>query len=254
MTARKGAASRVAIPADTLRALNEGSLAAATLVESLAVDHALLLRAAVPALPEACFAAMEDAVGQGITRRMAIAAELLDAHLGPGGAALLDTHPSDTVRGWAAFMIGRAASLDLAGRLAALRPLADDAHFGVREWAWLALRPHVVANPSDAIRLLVPWTAEDSANLRRFAVEATRPRGVWAAHVTALRQDPSPGLALLDPLRAEPIRYVQESVANWINDAAKDHPDWAHALCARWRAESDAPATTRICRRALRAR
>jgi 3-methyladenine DNA glycosylase AlkC len=254
MTARKGAASRAAIPAATLRALNEGSLASATLVESLAVDHAVLLRAAFPALPEACFAAMQDAAGQGITRRMACAAELLEGHLGPGGAVVLAVHPSDTVRGWAAFMIGREAGLDLAARLAALRPLADDAHFGVREWAWLALRPHVVADAAGAIRLLAPWTAEASANLRRFAVEATRPRGVWAAHVAALRRDPSPGLVLLDPLRADPARYVQESVANWINDAAKDHPDWAHALCARWRAESAAPATTRICSRALRAR
>ena len=251
MTLRKGAASRAAIPPATLAALNAGSMAAATLAECLAVDHAVLMRTAFPALPEAAIAAMRDAAGQGITRRMACAAALLEAHLGPHGASVAAAHPSDTVRGWAAFMIGRAAGLDLAARLVALGPLADDPHFGVREWAWLALRPHVVAETPVAIRLLRPWTAEASANLRRFAVEATRPRGVWAAHVPALRRDPDAGRALLDPLRADPARYVQDSVANWINDAAKDHPDWARALCEGWRATGDA-ATARICARALR--
>jgi 3-methyladenine DNA glycosylase AlkC len=249
MAPRKGASSRAAIPPETLLALNAGRIAAATLAEALAVDHAALLRAAVPGVPAEGLAAL---AGAGITRRMAAAADLLLAHLGPEGAAALAGHPSDTVRGWAAFMAGRAPGPDLARRIAALRPFADDPHFGVREWAWLALRPLVAADSAAAIRLLVPWTAEPSANLRRFAVEATRPRGVWAAHITALKREPSPGLALLEPLRADPAAYVQDSVANWINDAAKDRPDWARALCARWRAESPTPATLRICTRALR--
>jgi 3-methyladenine DNA glycosylase AlkC len=251
MTARKGASSRAAIPPATLAALNGGSLAAATLAESLAVDFAVLLRAALPVLPEAAIAAMQDAAGQGVTRRMALAAALIEAEFGAGIAMALSAHPSDTVRGWAAFLIARAPGLELGARLAALRPLADDAHFGVREWAWLALRPHVVAETAAAIHLLWPWTAEPSANLRRFAVEATRPRGVWSAHVPALRRDPEAGRVLLDPLRADPARYVQDSVANWINDAAKDHPDWARALCDGWRRSGDA-ATARICARASR--
>jgi 3-methyladenine DNA glycosylase AlkC len=249
---RKGSSSRASIPPATLSALNEGRLASATLVEGLAVDFAVLLRAAAPGLPADGIAAMQAAAGQGVTRRMALAAALLLDHCGLEGAAPLAAHPSDTVRGWAAFMFCRAPGLAMPDRVAALRGLADDPHFGVREWAWLALRPHVVAQPFEAIALLRSWAGEASANLRRFAVEATRPRGVWAAHVGALRRDPTPGVALLEPLRSDPSTYVQDSVANWINDAARDHPDWARSLCARWMRESPMAATRRICARGLR--
>lgn len=249
---RKGARSRAEIAPETLAALNAGSIAAATLAECLAIDHAALMRAVVPDLPPDHMAELKALAGSGITRRMAAAADVLLAHLGDGGAERLATHPSDTVRGWAAFTVGRKPDLTLLERLERARVFADDPHFGVREWAWMAIRSHIVADLERAIELLVPWTAEASANLRRFAVEATRPRGVWAAHIPALKREPGLALPLLEPLRADPAPYVQDSVANWINDAAKARSDWARDLCDRWRAESPPPATARICRRASR--
>ena len=233
-----------------LALLNDGSVASATLTEGLAIDFAQLLAAAAPAIGAARIELMRAQAGDGITKRMALAAQLLlesNADLAP-----LQAHPSDTVRGWVCFAIAAQIGLSLPQRLAAMRPLADDGHFGVREWAWLALRPQLAGNLDEAIALLAPWTADPSERVRRFACEALRPRGVWCAHIARLKEQPQLALPLLQSLRADPAIYVQDSVANWLNDAAKSRPDWVRSLCAQWLAESPASATERICKRAQR--
>jgi 3-methyladenine DNA glycosylase AlkC len=147
--------------------------------------------------------------------------------------------------------IAACPDLSLGERLAHLSPFADDPHFAVREWAWLSFRPTVAAELGGAIGVLRRWTAETSPNLRRFASEATRPRGVWSVHILALKQEPALGLPILSPLRADGSRYVQDSVANWLNDASKSRPQWVAEICANWAATGD-PHTERICRRAMR--
>jgi len=226
VTTRKGASNRAAVGPELLAALNAGAEQTRTLSEMLVMDFAVLLETVAPQIDAAPLRIVAD---QGVTKRMELAGRLI----GPCWRQLAG-HASDTVRGWAAYAIAAKEGLTLAQRLELLRPLADDPHFGVREWAWLALRPHVVADPLEALALLTPWTAEASANLRRFASEATRPRGVWCAHVRPLRDDPAPGLAVLQPLRGDDHRYVQDSVANWLNDAAKDHPDWVRGVVESW--------------------
>ena len=156
------------------------------------------------------------------------------------------------MRGWLTYAWAAQPSESLAIRLHQIRPLADDTHFGVREWAWLALRPHIRQEVTAAITHLTPWTLDSSEFIRRFACEILRPRGVWCAHLAPLKQDPAPALPLLRQLRNDPSRYVQNSVANWLNDASKSHAEWVQAICATWLAESPTPATRYIIQRALR--
>lgn len=236
---------------ERLAQLNAGA-PASHLTECLAVDFARLMQAVAPDVGAAAMEQMHAAAQAGISKRMALAARLLHEQLGAQAFGRLAQHTSDTVRGWACFMAGAAPGLSLAQRLARIRPLADDAHFGVREWAWLALRPALAVELDAAIALLRPWTAQPSERLRRYASESLRPRGVWCAHIAALKADPGRALPLLEPLRADPAEYVQDSVANWLNDASKDQPAWVRAVCARWAQDSPAVPTARICARALR--
>ncbi len=247
---RKGAIRMADIPPDVLAALNAGTLETATLAESLAIDFRTLLQHAAP---EVAVPATVD-LGRAVpyTQRLSLAGVLLHEGLGIDGLDRMRSHPSDTVRGWSAYLVAAAPDLTLAKRLQLVRPIADDRHFGVRECAWLAVRPHIAADVTGALRILTKWTAHRSENVRRFASESTRPRGVWCAHLNELKSDPALALPLLEPLRADPSPYVQTSVANWLNDASKSQPAWVKQLCARWRRESATEATRRICARALR--
>lgn len=235
-----------------LAKLNHGEMETRTLVESLAVDFAVLMRVTAPSVPKPAVDEMRAARELGFTHRMAIAGRLLLAHLGPVGYLTLARHRSDIVRGWAAYLLAGSPDLSLGEQLQLIRLLANDRHMGVRECAWLALRPTIAAQIDLAIDLLEAWTVSVSPFLRRFASEATRPRGVWCRKIDLLVKQPALGLAVLEPLRADPHPYVQDSVSNWLNDAAKSRPEWVRATCARWQQESPSAATARICRRALR--
>lgn len=237
-----------------VRGLNAGTRETANLAEALSVDFAKLMEAGVPEAGADAVRAMRAVSGEGVVKRMEAAGEAL-AGLGLRACVRLSRHQSDTVRGWACYAIGRAkatgrSAWTIGERMERVRPLAADPHFGVREWAWIAVRPFIVEDPMGAIGALAPWTADEDENVRRFASEATRPRGVWCAHIQSLKADPAPGLAVLEPLRADPTKYVQDSVANWLNDASKTAPDWVRGVCARW--GGGEPATARIVRRALR--
>lgn len=249
--ARKGAARVADVAPDILAQLNAGEIEAATLSENLATDFAALLAATIPEL--ATHAQQIDSKA-GVTKRMAQVARILSDESGQTRLTWLSQHPSDLLRGWGAYLLALDKSLTLSEKLQTMRPFADDPHFGVREWAWLALRPEIAEKPTEAIQALVPFATESSEYLRRFACEAIRPRGVWAAHIKLLKETPEHALPILEPLRADPSRYVQDSVANWLNDAWKSQPEWVEVLCARWAEESSTEATSYIVKRALRNR
>ena len=249
---RKGATRAVDIPRDILRALSLGELQCATLAECLAVDQAVLARTIFPALTAPALNAIDAACQLGVLKRMTHIGLAMLEDLGTEGIVQCQRHRADMARGWACFMIGAQPYLDVDVRLAAIYPLADDAQFGVREWAWMAMRPHLVQELPTAIAQLMPWTQDPSERVRRFACEVLRPRGVWSTHISQLKRSPEQALPLLSPLSSDPSVYVQDSVANWFNDAAKDQPAWVRDICAQWLQSSQDAATHRICQRALR--
>jgi hypothetical protein len=81
--------------------------------------------------------------------------------------------------------------------------------------------------------------------VRRLASEGSRPRLPWGMQLKGLIRDPSPTLPLLRRLQDDPSAYVRRSVANHLNDIAKDHPQ----LIVQWLQEHLPDATPQ--RRAL---
>lgn len=249
---RRGAHSRKGVDATHMDALNAGLASARTLSEVLAIDHTILLLAVFPDADNDLRLRVAEAQKLGILARMASIGAILADRLDKENIERLAGHTSDTVRGWVCFLIAASADAGPAVLLDRLRRFADDEHFAVREWVWMAARPTLTIDIANSINLLAGLTSDPSERVRRFASEALRPRGVWAAHIPQLKRHPELGEPILHPLRADPSRYVQDSVANWINDAAKTRPEWAVELCERWAAERDDPATARIVHRALR--
>ncbi len=284
LKARKGAFRIALIPPEVLEALNDGLLETVNLNEFLALDLPRLARSVAAQIGlDPAHERLTDTLAmlpsfKPMQRHGHIARALheLTGHRADRDAVAhrLATHASDVARCWAAQWIPL-AGLPLAQQLQAVRRFAADPHFGVRELAWMAVRD-AVAGPAparaapgpetapgdatsgtpdaldEALILLAPWVRDADPNIRRFASELTRPRGVWCAQIEALKAEPWRAEALLTPLRADPSRYVQNAVANWLNDASKSQGAWVEALGARWLAESDLPETRYIVRRALR--
>ena len=259
---RKGALRRSDIPADVMQALNEGREETITLVEWLAIDMPSLLRAIIPGvgLSEAS-EQLDDSVDRladkGVTERLKGTGRALfvATQNHPKSSDIFEalaTHKSDMVRAWTSFMLTADAELSLADRLDRTRRFAADQSVAVRECAWDSFRPYIAANLELGLRLLDSWVRDPDPNIRRCATEATRPRGVWCAHIDALKRNPELGLGILEPVRSDPGRYVQRSVANWLNDASKSRPGWVRSVCSRWTEESPGPETAWIVNHALR--
>jgi 3-methyladenine DNA glycosylase AlkC len=261
LLARKGAARIALIPQEVRDALDGGHVPTVNLNEFLSIDlQRLACSVAARVGLDAHAERLRDTLAMlgafpPMKRHLHIARALYDMTAErpdrDAVANALATHPSDVARSWAAHWIAF-SPLELPGKLASVRHFAADPHFGVREMAWMAVRDAIAADVDAAVGLLAPWSLDADANIRRFASEATRPRGVWCAQIDALKAEPWRGLPLLEPLRADASRYVQNSVANWLNDAAKTQPDWVRGVCERWNRGRVPPATAYIVRRALR--
>lgn len=89
------------------------------------------------------------------------------------------------------------------------------------EWA---IRPFILAEPALSFDTLQRWSTDTSPHVRRLVSEGSRPRLPWGMVLKPLVEDPSPTLPLLRTLMDDTSPYVRRSVANHLNDIAKDHP------------------------------
>lgn len=143
-------------------------------------------------------------------------------------AELLETAIADGLTGWALWPAGEfVARRGLATPERALAVLHALTQRFTAEWA---IRPFIVEHPALTWQTLARWTADPSEHVRRLVSEGSRPRLPWGLRLKSLIADPAPTLPLLEALLDDPSDYVRRSVANHLNDIAKDHPhqlaDW----------------------------
>jgi 3-methyladenine DNA glycosylase AlkC len=103
--------------------------------------------------------------------------------------------------------------------------------FGSAEFA---VRGFIDADPERALATMLAWTRDPDEKVRRLASEGARPRLPWGMRLRELVRDPEPCAAILEALKDDESLFVRRSVANHLNDIAKDHPKWVLARLAGW--------------------
>ena len=138
--------------------------------------------------------------------------------------------------------------------LAELRPLASDDDPLVAEAVQaFGVRPQAESLGPEVLDFLLEWARDPSEFVRRAAIEAVRPRGVWVKHLTWSVDAPAYLTPLFEELRGDHSRFVANAVGNALNDIAKKKPELVLGICARWEEEGEAgPWQDHIVRKALR--
>jgi len=96
------------------------------------------------------------------------------------------------------------------------------------------IRFFLLEEPKRTLSTLEKWTRDSNHHVRRLVSEGTRPRLPWAMQLPAFVKDPAPILPLLEMLKDDEEEYVRRSVANNLNDIAKDHPDRVAKIAGQW--------------------
>jgi 3-methyladenine DNA glycosylase AlkC len=121
----------------------------------------------------------------------------------------------------------------------------------MRFTAEFAIRHMILAHPEKTLATLMDWTSHDNHHVRRLVSEGSRPRLPWAMQLPQVIADPQLTLPLLEALRDDPSEYVRRSVANHLNDIAKDHPQMILDLATAWHKNAP-PERVRLLRHAMR--
>jgi 3-methyladenine DNA glycosylase AlkC len=106
--------------------------------------------------------------------------------------------------------------------------------------AEFAVRPFILRYPTETMQYMMKWSEHCQPSVRRLASEGCRPRLPWGIGIPALKKDPSSIIPILENLKEDASEDVRRSVANNLNDIAKDHPEIALKLAKKWRGKSEA--------------
>lgn len=101
-----------------------------------------------------------------------------------------------------------------------------------------AVRPFIIRYEEQMLQRMLAWSKHKNHHVRRLASEGARPRLPWAMALPALKKNPEPVLPILENLKADESEYVRRSVANNLNDIAKDNPQVVINIAKKWKGHS----------------
>ena len=105
--------------------------------------------------------------------------------------------------------------------------------------AEFAIRPFILREFDRTMGQMLVWARHPHEGVRRLATEGCRPRLPWGVAIPALKVDPAPIFPILEILKDDPSETVRRSVANNLNDIAKDHPTLVVSTLQRWQSDAD---------------
>ena len=185
--------------------------------------------------------AIRDALIDALPAEFPRAAQILTAALHPenNDELTLATTDQQGIRGWGimpmADVVAATGMADFDLSMATLRQMTS------RFSAEFAVRPFFAADPDRALAIAADWARDGNYHVRRLASEGSRPRLPWGMRLHCFVADPAPLIPILTALRDDPEEYVRRSVANNLNDIAKDHPDLVAGIAADWRKHAPQP-------------
>ncbi|MGJ8693785.1 MAG: DNA alkylation repair protein [Thalassotalea sp.] len=93
--------------------------------------------------------------------------------------------------------------------------------------------------PEQTLAILTTWINDPCQHVRRLISEGSRPRLPWGMQLTKFINNPQAVINLITPLKDDNEAYVRRSVANNLNDIAKDHPSLVNEVSKQWLFNAD---------------
>jgi 3-methyladenine DNA glycosylase AlkC len=106
-----------------------------------------------------------------------------------------------------------------------------------------SIRYFIIKYPQQVLDTFAIWMKDESAHVRRLVSESTRPRLPMMMALPEFKKDPSPIIPFLEYLKNDNELFIRRSVANNLNDIAKDNPDVVTKLLSQWSHDKSANMT-----------
>lgn len=100
-----------------------------------------------------------------------------------------------------------------------------------------AVRPFLKLYTKKSLNYLMECAKDDNVHVRRWSSEGSRSRLPWGERLDVFIENPQLTLPILEALKYDDELYVRKSVANHLNDIAKDNPAVVLQTLKTWNAK-----------------